>query len=82
MTASGKTDLGHKSTGLERIKFLKIINTTYTDTLFFRRASFKEVLRSVLDFLFPMIKAQLILYSPAGNFLVMDPGTTTDLSGT
>ena len=41
---------------------------SHTATLKSLNASFKLVLRSVLGFRLPMIKAQLTLYSPAGNF--------------
>jgi hypothetical protein len=46
------------------------LNLSQTATLNSRSASFKLVFRSVLGFLFPMISAQLTLYSPAGKFLV------------
>ncbi len=42
----------------------------YTLTLKSLNASFKLVFRSVLGLRWPMIKAQLTPYSPAGNFLL------------
>src|SRR5690606_24231343 len=49
---------------------------------FSRKASFNEVFLSVLSLRLPMISAQPTAYSPAGNFLVYEPGITTDRSGT
>ena len=48
----------------------RVLSVIYTATLKSLNASFKLVLRSVLGLRFPIIKAQLTLYSPAGNFLV------------
>src|SRR5687767_712471 len=54
----------------------------YTATLYSLNASFNDVFVSVLSLRLPMINAQGTWYSPALNFLVYDPGITTDLSGT
>ena len=46
------------------------IQDFYALTLKSLKASFKLVFLSVLSFLFPIINAQLTLYSPAGNFFI------------
>ena len=58
------------------------IKRIYTATSLVLNASFKDVFKSVLSFLLPIIKAQGTWYSPALNDLVYDPGITTYLSGT
>ena len=47
-----------------------------------RSASFKEVFSSVDSFLFPIINAHGVLKTPLGKSFGLEPGITTEFSGT
>ena len=57
-------------------------HTRYAETPNSRSASFSDVFLSVDSLRRPMIRAHETLYSPAGNCLRYDPGTTTERAGT
>ena len=53
-----------------------------TSTPNVRSASFKEVFSSVDSFLVPMINAHGVLKTPLGKSFGLEPGITTEFSGT